>query len=148
MKKIMLSLLLVWAVQMAMSARCDTDTLPAKCVKKVFANPEVMPQYPGGKEALMKFVNHYVVANLLKSAPGITGRLMISFMVEKDGRCRDFKVIRSPDSRFDEMVVKRMKKMKPWTPGTINGKPVRIRYCVTVKVGMDKTAGDKQISLN
>lgn len=65
-------------------------------------------------------------------AIGIQGRVMITFVVEKDGTISDAKVVRSVASSLDQEALRMVKSMPKWTPGKQNGNPVRVRYTIPV----------------
>ena len=90
-----------------------------------------MPKYPGGTEKMFEFI-----ADNLRW-PGdddscIQGRVVVSFIVEKDGSLTDVKVIKSLDPAFDKEAIRVVKSMPKWKPGMDNGEPIRVRYSVPV----------------
>ena len=91
-----------------------------------------MPKYPGGIEKMFEFI-----ADNLRW-PGdddscIQGRVVVSFIVEKDGSLTDVKVIKSLDPAFDKEAVRVVKSMPKWEPGMWRGKPARIHYCIPIR---------------
>ena len=93
---------------------------------------EVYPKFPGGPEKMFEFIAY----NL--RWPGdddscIQGRVVVSFIVEKDGSLTDVKVIKSLDPAFDKEAVRVVKSMPKWEPGMWRGKPARVKYCIPIK---------------
>ena len=93
---------------------------------------EVYPKFPGGFEKMFEFI----ADNL--HWPGdddscIQGRVVVSFIVEKDGNLTDVKVVKSLDPAFDKEAVRVVKSMPKWEPGMWNGKPVRVKYCIPIR---------------
>ena len=91
-----------------------------------------MPKYPGGTEKMFEFI-----ADNLRW-PGdddscIQGRVVVSFIVEKDGSLTDVKVIKSVDPAFDKEAIRVVKSMPKWEPGMWRGKPARVHYCIPIK---------------
>lgn len=93
---------------------------------------EQMPSYPGGLSALMSFLSKSIKYPLVAEENGIQGRVMVAFVVEKDGSISNVKVTRSVDPSLDKEALRVVKSMPRWTPGRIDGKPVRVKYTVPV----------------
>ncbi|SES83047.1 energy transducer TonB [Prevotella sp. kh1p2] len=100
--------------------------------RKCFEPAEIMPSFPGGTKALMDFI----AANLKYPAEYaencIQGRVVVSFSVNPDSTCTDFKVVHSVDSLLDAEALRVLKLMPKWNPGSRNGRPVKVRYAVPV----------------
>ena len=97
-----------------------------------FMTEPTMPKYPGGTEKMFEFITD----NL--SWPDdddscIQGRVVVSFIVEKDGILTDVKVEKSLDPAFDKEAVRVVKSMPKWEPGMWRGKPARVHYCIPIK---------------
>ncbi|WP_300934376.1 M56 family metallopeptidase [uncultured Muribaculum sp.] len=93
----------------------------------VYRSAETMPQYEGGEAALMKFI-----ASNLKWIPGgKNGRLIMQFVVKKDGTVGDVKVLR-PLSPEQDAEAERVVRMLKFTPGMVDGKPVDVWYTLPV----------------
>lgn len=136
------SVLLFWlmmAVWAAMSAQCVGSSKSVEPSKKIFANPEVMPVYPGGQKALMAFVSDRVIPKLMKADSTLMGTMVVNFIIDKKGRCKDFKVYRSKGSRFDKIIIREMKHMKRWKPCMQLGRPVSMRYNVPIRMKVKQT---------
>jgi protein TonB len=89
---------------------------------------EVMPAFPGGETAWAKFLQknlHYPGAAL---DAGISGKVYISFVVEKDGHLSNITVDRTPGYGLDAEAIRVLKLVPPWKPGIQNGQAVRVRY--------------------
>ena len=69
---------------------------------KVFDVVEQMPSFPGGNEALMKFLQENVKYPVVAQENGVQGRVVVSFVVERDGSITDVKVVRSVDPSLDK----------------------------------------------
>lgn len=99
---------------------------------KVFDVVEQMPSFPGGNEALMKFLSDNVKYPVVAQENGVQGRVVVSFVVEKDGSITDVKVVRSVDPSLDKEAARVVKSMPRWIPGKQNGAAVRVKYNVPV----------------
>lgn len=96
----------------------------------VFDVCEVLPQYPGGTEELMKFLMLNVKYPKECADSAIQGRVVVSFIVEKDGQVSNLSVARSVHPRLDAEALRVLSLMPRWLPGRQNGKAVRVRYNV------------------
>ena len=95
---------------------------------KVLEKAEVMPEFPGGEQAMMKFVAENVQYPQEARDKEISGRVLVSFIVEKDGSIADVKVVKGIGGGCDEEAVRVVKAMPKWKPGKDKGKPVRVSY--------------------
>lgn len=99
---------------------------------KVFEVVEEMPSFPGGNGALMSYLNSNTKYPVVAQENGVQGRVIISFVVERDGSISDVKVARSVDPSLDREAQRVVKSMPRWTPGKQNGQTVRVKYTVPV----------------
>lgn len=104
------------------SAPIDADT------DQVFQVVEVDPEFPGGTEALYKYLAGNVKYPEKAKADGTEGRVIVSFVVEKDGSVTDAKVMRSVSDEVDAEALRVVQGMPKWTPGMQQGTPVRVHY--------------------
>ncbi|MBQ8059938.1 MAG: TonB family protein [Prevotella sp.] len=87
-----------------------------------------MPQFPGGKEKLKEFLSKNVKYPVECEASGITGRVVVGFVVEKDGKVTQVKLDRSSDPAFNMEAYRVMKKMPRWIPGKVGDEPITVKY--------------------
>ena len=109
-----------------------TSTAQTKKNNMVFDVVEVMPQYPGGQIAMMKYIMENMKYPKQAMKEGIQGRVAVSFIVEKDGSISDVKPILSVHPLLNKEAVRVVKSMPKWSPGKHNGKPVRVRFNLPV----------------
>ena len=95
---------------------------------EVFEMVEVAPEFPGGTEALYKYLAGNVKYPEKAKADGTEGRVLVSFVVEKDGSVTDAKVMRSVSDEVDAEALRVVQGMPKWTPGMQQGTPVRVHY--------------------
>ncbi len=99
----------------------------------VFVIVEKMPEFPGGHQALTKYLDENVKYPAIAQENGIQGRVICQFVVNKDGTITDIEVIRSGgDPSLDQEAVRVIEAMPKWKPGEQRGKTVRVRYTVPV----------------
>ena len=108
---------------------------------KVYEVCEQMPIFEGGDAALLKYLREnlkYLRENLKypdkTKDRGVQGRLIIGFIVEKDGSLTDVKVLRPVDIDLDAEVLRLVKGMPKWIPGRHNGQRVRVRYLLPIHI--------------
>ena len=99
---------------------------------KVYEVCEQMPIFEGGDAALMKYLTDSVKYPELAKKHGVQGRVVIGFIVEKDGSLTDVKVLRPVDIDLDAEVLRVVKGMPKWIPGCQDEQLVRVRYNVPV----------------
>lgn len=100
--------------------------------EEVFMVAEQMPEFPGGMKELLKFLqdNLKYPENAMKN--NVQGRVIVQFVVEKDGTPTEFKVLRSVDPDLDAEALRVLQTMPKWKPGMQRGEVVRVKYTVPV----------------
>ena len=109
-----------------------TSTAQTKKNNMVFDVVEVMPQYPGGQIAMLKYIMENIKYPEQAMKEGIQGRVTVRFIVEKDGSISNVKPVLSVHPLLDTEAVRVVESMPKWSPGKQNGKPVRVRFNVPV----------------
>ena len=99
----------------------------------VFVVVESMPEFPGGQQALFKYLSENVKYPVIAQENGIQGRVICQFVVNKDGSIVDVEVVRSGgDPSLDKEAIRVIKSRPKWKPGKQRGKAVRVKYTVPV----------------
>ena len=94
---------------------------------------EQKPEFPGGMEALYKFIGKNLrLPTIMCYDGGIQGRVTCSFIVEKSGRISNVEVVKSLDPAGDKEAVRVIESMPNWIPGKQNGIPVRVKYTIPI----------------
>ena len=99
---------------------------------KIFDVVEEMPSFPGGNGALMSYLASNIKYPVVAQENGVQGRVIVSFVVERDGSISDVRVARSVDTSLDREAQRFVKSMPRWKPGKQNGSAVRVKYTVPV----------------
>ncbi|WP_303153926.1 energy transducer TonB [uncultured Prevotella sp.] len=99
---------------------------------KIFTVVEQMPMYPGGEGALMGYLRDNIHYPTVAAENGVQGRVVVGFVVERDGSITDVKILRGVDPSLDREAMRVVKNMPKWTPGKQNGSAVRVKYQVPV----------------
>ena len=95
---------------------------------KVYEKVEVMPEFPGGDQAMMDFVAKNVQYPKEAMEKEISGRVLVGFIVEKDGSISETEVVKGIGGGCDEEAVRVVKAMPKWKPVKQKGKPVRVHF--------------------
>lgn len=99
---------------------------------KVFDVVEEQPSFPGGQGALMAWLNDNIKYPVVAAENGIQGKVIVQFVVGKNGSISNVKVLRSVDPSLDKEAVRVVSNMPNWTPGKQNGASVNVRFTLPV----------------
>ena len=120
-----------------------TEDNPVQIMEKdpdtVYQIVEKMPQYRGGEEAMMKYVADNIKYPQEAKDKNISGRVFVSFVIEKDGSVNEVKVVRGIGGGCDEEAARVIKGMPKWEPGMQKGKPVRVNYMMPINFKLSDT---------
>jgi TonB family protein len=108
--------------------------------EKVYDVVEEMPAFPGPPYALYEFLTRSIQYPKEARDKNIQGRVIVTFVVEKDGSISDARVVKSVDPLLDTEALRVVNSMHSWTPGKQNGEPVRVKYTVPVSFKLDAIA--------
>lgn len=99
----------------------------------IFVVVESMPEFPGGQQAMMRYIGENIKYPVIAQENGIQGRVICQFVIEKDGKVTDIQVVRSSgEPSLDKEAVRVINSMPKWKPGKQRGKPVRVKYTIPV----------------
>jgi len=93
---------------------------------------ETEPSFPGGMDEMYIFLSKNIVYPPMAADAGIQGRVFVQFVVETDGTITGVKVVRGASPELDKEAVRVISSMPTWIPGTLHGRPVRVRYTLPV----------------
>lgn len=99
---------------------------------EIHEHVETMPEFPGGMTALMKYLGSNIKYPTISQEMGSAGRVIVQFVVNKDGSIANPTVVRGVDAYLDKEAIRVISSMPKWTPGVQNGKKVRVKYTVPV----------------
>ena len=100
--------------------------------EQVFTAVEQMPQFPGGDAALMKFLSSNINYPQVAMENGVQGRVIVQFVVTKNGSVGEVKVIRSVDRDLDKEAIRLCKSLPKFVPGKMNGQAVNVWYTLPI----------------
>ena len=98
----------------------------------VYSVVSEQPSFPGGMQDMMKFISENRKYPAEAKAKDIHGKVIVAFVVERDGSLSDVKIRRGIGYGCDEEAIRVIKSMPKWTPGKQNGKAVRVSFMLPV----------------
>ena len=100
--------------------------------QQIFQVVEEMPEFPGGMGECMKFLSKNIKYPTISQENGVQGRVIVQFVVNRDGSIVDPVVVRGVDPYLDKEALRVISTMPKWKPGKQRGKAVRVKYTVPV----------------
>lgn len=104
------------------------EVAPVK--EEIFSYVEEMPSFSGGDQELLKFISKNIVYPEIAKRAGVEGKVLISFVINRDGSPSNFDVIKGIGAGCDEEAIRVIKLMPNWKPGRQNGQPVKVKLVV------------------
>ena len=105
---------------------------PKEVKVETFRSVEQMPQFPGGEIALMKYLQSHINYPPTAAKYDIEGKVVVQFVVKKDGSIGEIKVVRSVDPELDAEAIRVCRSLPNFIPGRQNGVPVNVLYTIPV----------------
>lgn len=103
----------------------------------VYSTASVMPEFPGGQDAMMAYLGENIVYPESCKEEGVEGTVFVSFVIDTEGKVGDIKIARSPDDRLSANAIDVVASMPDWTPGNQDGTPVKIQYSLPIRYQLD-----------
>lgn len=100
--------------------------------QQIFQIVEEMPEFPGGMGECMKYLGKNIKYPTISQENGVQGKVIVQFVVNKDGSIVDPSVMRSVDPYLDKEALRVVTSMPKWKPGKQRGKAVRVKYTLPV----------------
>lgn len=125
MKKLILMLLMAACCLITANAQ---KTVVSQTDPKVFDTVEQMPEYPGGMQAMIEFLQANMKYPEDAAKQKVEGRVMVQFVVETDGSVTDVHVAKQVFPSLDAEAIRVVQAMPKWTPGKDKGRVVRVKY--------------------
>lgn len=111
----------VLPIQFSLDSEKPADTT-------VFTVVEQMPKFPGGEKAMLSYLSNNITYPAAAKKEGIQGRVFVNFIIEKDGRVSEVKILRGIGGGCDEEALRVVSSMPDWEPGMQSGKAVRVSF--------------------
>lgn len=99
---------------------------------KVFTSVEQMPQFPGGEAELLKWISNHIKYPAIAMENNVQGRVVVQFVVTKNGSIGEVKVVRGKDPDLDKEAVRVVKTLPNFIPGKMNGQAVNVWYTLPI----------------
>lgn len=129
-------LMAIAACMMTLGAQAQVKNQP-NISQEVYDVVEEMPVFPGGIQGMIKFLSENISYPKEAQKKKISGRVLVSFVVEKNGSVSEVQTERSLYPSLDEEAVRVVKSMPNWTPGKQGGQVVRVKYTLPVTFSLD-----------
>ena len=100
--------------------------------EEFFMVVENMPEFPGGDLGLMKYIQKHVKYPAIAKEYNITGKVYVSFIVDKSGKVTNVKIVRGVDKNLDAEAVRVVKSLPKYKPGKQRGKAVRVMFTIPI----------------
>ena len=104
----------------------------------VYLMPDQLPEFPGGMQAMMKFLSTNIKYPVEAQKKGISGRVIVQFVIMEDGTLDQAKVIRGVDPLLDEEALRVVKSMPKWKPGMDRGEAVKVRFTAPIMFNLSR----------
>jgi len=104
----------------------------------VYLMPDQLPEFPGGIQAMMKFLSTNIKYPVEAQKKGISGRVIVQFVIMEDGTLDQAKVIRGVDPLLDEEALRVVKSMPKWKPGMDRGEAVKVRFTAPIMFNLTR----------
>lgn len=119
------------------------ETAPADTARseKTYDVVETMPDFPGGTGEMMKYLMKSIRYPEEMMKQNVQGRVIVTFVVRKNGEIVDAKVVKSVHPQLDAEALRIINGMPNWTPGMQNGKPVNVKFALPVSFKLDSSTG-------
>ena len=110
----------------------DIPETDKKAIEETFDRVDNMPEFPGGVQGLLNYMRETIKYPAQARQDTIQGRVLVTFVINKDGSIVEPEVVKSAHPLLDEEALRMVEKMPAWKPGEQNGKPVRVKYTIPV----------------
>ena len=126
------------------------ETAPADTARseKTYDVVETMPDFPGGTGEMMKYLVKNIRYPKEMEEQKVEGRVIVTFVVRKNGEITDAKVVKSVHPQLDAEALRIINGMPNWTPGMQNGKPMNVKFALPVSFKLDSSTGSDATKLD
>ena len=130
-RNLLLAVLMVFSVWVSAQKDSSSDKAPV-----IFTFVENNPEFPGGEEELIKFLQHNIKYPKRERNKDIQGKVLVRFVVDIDGSVKDVIVVKSVSEGLDKEAVRVVKMLPKFKPGKQQGKPVMVYYNLPVNFSL------------
>ena len=136
-----LPLMMISKIMLGQEIKLEAAPLPVDAIapeEEVLTFVEQMPEFPGGDDALSAYLSKNIKYPKQANEQGISGRVVINFVVNENGDIADVKVARGIGYGCDEEAMRVVRSMPNWRPGKQNGKAVRVSYSLPITFELEE----------
>ena len=133
MKKILLAITLILC---SVTVAAQNDTLDDD--RSLVFGQEIDPEFPGGIDSLYGYLCRNLSYPAEAREQGITGKVYVTFVIERDGSVADVRILRDIGGGCGEAVVEAVRNMPRWKPATLRGKPIRTQFNLPVNFSLEE----------
>lgn len=123
--------------EVEVAVQVEKATIPNQQDAPIFTVVEKMPEYPGGKEAMIKYLSTNIKYPEEARKNGVSGKVYVTFIIEKNGKVNDVRVLRGVSEELDKEAVSVISQMPDWNPGMQKGQAVRVQYNLPIQFHLD-----------
>ena len=116
---------------------CQAQNKENKMKDGVYQEVEVMPEYPGGENALMNDLTGSIKYPEEARKNGIQGKVFVSFVVDEQGKVTNAKIERGVEASLNQESLRVVNGLKTWKPGMEKGKAVKVAYTIPINYALD-----------
>lgn len=98
----------------------------------IYRDVEEMPSFPEGQDGVFGYISKNIHYPVVAEENGIQGRVLVSFIIEKDGSLTDFVIEKSVDPSLDKEAIRLVRSMPKWNPGKKDGQSVNVKYTLPI----------------
>ena len=135
-------------VELSVSSQQEQlQTVAPSDTARVYDKVEVMPEFPGGMQAMMRFISDNIRYPKDAKEAKKEGRSLVEFVIETDGSITDVSVVKEVYPSIDEEAIRVVKSMPKWTPGEQDGKKVRVKFMMPITFKLQGSSENKTVPL-
>jgi periplasmic protein TonB len=142
--KYLFSLFLLGATNLLAQSSLSPDTLSNVDNGEIFTVVDVMPEYPGGNEAMVRFIGSNTQYPTSARRSGEEGTVFVGFIITKQGDIRDVKTVKGVSPAVNEEAERVIRSMPRWIPGMQAGKNVSVRFVLPIKFNLKSSGKTKK----
>ena len=131
MKKLLPVFVTLWIMALSVSAQEEETYTVVKDSSSINVDFDEYPQFPGGADACLRWLNEHVRYPIICLEQGIEGRVVVTFVIRRDGSIVDVVTKESPDSTLSKEVERVVSRMPKWKPARLAGRTVESKFQLT-----------------
>ena len=120
-------------------SQTNAKPIPNRDSRGVYSSADVMPSFPGGDDALMKYLKKNLKYPVAAKTSNIQGKVFVAFVVNADGKVTDVTLLKKDKvgGGCDEEAIRIIQAMPAWTPGKLDGKNIPVQLNLPVQFKLD-----------